>query len=161
MKNARHPGFADFLADSKEQEKQLLRDNAPAVRQSHTPRETLMGYRIGEEVFEDFGLEAETHPSGFIAVGDLAEEDILSVYRDDPEDAYIRMIDYHLQMDKLRKEVDELVNLPDDVETLIERFHDRVEQDEAAAAMPIKPELANHFELMELDFDRVCFGSRH
>lgn len=158
MKNARHPGFADFLADSKEQEKQLLRDNGPAVRQSHTPRETLMGYRIGEEVFEDFGLEAETHPSDFLAVGDITEDHVLSVFRDSPEDAYNRMIDHYL----LRSTSDEeAVGLPDDIEALVERYHDRIEQDEAAAATPIKPELATHFELMELDFDRVCFGSRH
>ena len=138
MKTLRHPGFADFLADSKELEKQLLRDNAPAVRQSHTPRETLMGYRIGEEVFEDLGLEAETHPSDFIAVGDIADDDLLAAYRDSPEDAYNRMIDHFM----LPMNEEDPVEPADDVEALVAKYQDRVEQDEAALAGP-EPVVAN------------------
>lgn len=135
MKN-RHSGFAEFLAQSKELEKQLLRDNGPAVCQSHTPHETLMGYRIGEEVFEDLALETETHPSGYVRVSELSDEGVSAFYADDPEDAYIRMID-HLSL-PLASAVEAAI-MPDDVEALVTRFQDRIERDEGETVAAGQP----------------------
>ena len=64
----------DTFLDKLEEER-LLRDNAPVRRQSHTPHECL-GYRIGTEIFEDRVLDAETHPSNFVPVEEIA--DVLS-----------------------------------------------------------------------------------